>query len=876
MDVVDDDGPAGRSNPRLNRGLSEAEVAERRAADGPNELPAARARNLLQQAWEVLRQPMLLLLLGAGAVNFLLAEPLDGTILMSFVVVVIGISIYQEHKTENALAALRDLSAPRARVIRDGEQMRIAGRDLVRGDCLLIAEGDRVPGDAVLELAVNLVVDESALTGESVPVRKAALAAGAEPAMLPPGGDDSPGVFSGTLVVKGHGIAEVQAIGAATELGRIGTALRTIEPERTRLQHEVDRLVGIVAVIGMSAAAAVVIAYGLVRGGWLEGFLAGIATAMAMLPEEFPVVLTVFLALGAWRMSQRHVLTRRPPVIETLGSATVVCVDKTGTLTMNRMSVAALDAGGDVHRLGGDPLPEQFHTVAEFAILATPVDPFDPMDRAFVVLGEGYLQRTEHLHADWTLVREYPLSPELLALSHVWRSPDSAAYVVAAKGAPEAIADLCHLPAAAVADVLARVEVMTGLGLRVLGIARAAFAADGPLPTEQHDFDFEFLGLAGLHDPVREGVTEAVAECTAAGVRTVMITGDYPGTALAVAEEVGLDTSAGCLTGADLASARPEELAERVGDVRVFARMVPEQKLALIRALKANGEVVAMTGDGVNDAPALRAADIGIAMGARGTDVAREAAALVITDDDFSSIVGGIRRGRGVFDNLRKAMAYIIAVHVPIVGMSILPLFTSDWPLVLLPVQIAFLELIIDPACSVVFEAEQVDPQIMSQPPRPPDQPMFGRRVLAIAALQGLSVLAAVAGVYVWAVQTDLAGPTVRSVTFAALVLSNLALILVNRSWRLPVFHTFAQRRNPTLKWILGVALGLLALMLSVPGLRTAFGFGPVSWTQALVAVGGAAAGVTWFEVYKLMAHGPGRGPATPAATGSSNGTPTS
>ena len=743
----------------LLSGLTGVEAARRLAEDGPNELPTEQKRNLLQQAWEVIRQPILLLLLGAGTVNFVLAEPLDGAVLMSFVVVVIAISIYQEHKTENALAALRDLSSPRALVIRDGVQVRIAGRDVVRGDCALLAEGDRVPADAVLLDSMNFSVDESALTGESVPVRKAALKT--EPASAPmgrPGGDGTPWVFSGTLVVKGHGLALVKATGAGTELGRIGTALKTIEPERTPLQREIDRLVRLIAVLGLGAAAVVVVVYGLTRGHWLDGVLAGIATAMAMLPEEFPVVLAVFLALGAWRMSQQHVLTRRPPVIETLGSATVVCVDKTGTLTMNSMTVRELILDGQTHVLDAQPLPEAFHAIAEFSVLASPVDPFDPMDKAFKTIGDQYLAGTEHLHAGWELVKEYPLSENLLALSHVWRSPDGGRYVVAAKGAPEAIADLCHFGPEDMASLTAQVETATASGRRVLAVARASFNQDESLPSAQHDFEFEYLGLAALQDPVRPGVADAVAQCSHAGVRTAMITGDYPGTALAIAREIGLDHGAGVITGPELSAMADDELARRIRTVSVFARMVPEQKLQLIRALKANGEVVGMTGDGVNDAPALRAADIGIAMGKRGTDVARESADLVITDDDFASIAGGVRQGRGIFGNLRKAMAYIIAVHVPIVGMSLIPVFVTSWPLVLLPVQIAFLELIIDPACSVVFEAEEIDPTIMEQPPRGVGEPMFGGRVLTIAVLQGCSMLAAVLGVYLWNVLTGLAG----------------------------------------------------------------------------------------------------------------------
>ncbi len=501
-------------------------------------------------------------------------------------------------------------------------------------------------------------------------------------------------------------------------------------------------------------------------------------------------------------------------------------------------------------------LPETFHTLAEFAVLASPIDPFDPMDKAFRELGDRYLADGPHVHADWELIREYPLSESLLALSHVWRSPDGDHFVIAAKGAPEAIADLCHLDSDQLAALTAGVEAATSTGQRVLGVACAQFDAAGTLPAQQHDFDFEFLGLVGLHDPVRPGVAEAVAECQRAAIRTIMITGDYPGTALAIAREIGLEHTAGCITGRELEAMPDSELAQRIRSVNVFARMVPEQKLRLVRALQANGEVVGMTGDGVNDAPALRAADIGIAMGAHGTDVARESAGLVITDDNFGSIVGGVRQGRGIFDNLRKAMAYVIAVHLPIVGMSLIPVFVADWPLVLLPVQIAFLELIIDPACSVVFEAEQIDPKIMDSPPRGLDEPMFGARVLAIAGLQGLSVLLATVAVYLWAVLGGQPGDVVRSMTFATLVVGNLALILVNRSWRLPVWRTFQERSNTALKWVLGGAAILLVAILTIPVLRHAFSFGPMTLSQWGVATAAGLVGIAWFEIYKAVTGG--------------------
>ena len=833
-------------------GLSETEAARRLAADGPNELPTAKPRNVAQQARDVLREPMLLLLVGAGVLYFLLAEPLDGVILMSFVVVVIAISLYQEHKTENALTALRDLSSPRALVIRDGQQQRIPGRDVVRGDVAVLAEGDRVPADGVLVDCVNLTVDESALTGEAIPVRKTAAPPGtAAEAMGEPGGDATPWVFSGTLVVKGRGIAAVLTTGGNTALGRIGTALRDIEPARTPLQRELGRFVRIIAICAAAAAVVVAVVFGITRHDWLGGLLVAIGSAMAMLPEEIPVVLTVFLALGAWRMSRHHVLTRRSAVIETLGSATAICVDKTGTLTLNSMVVASLVVDGDEHHVDDTALPERFHELVEYAVLASPLEPFDPMDRAFRQFGERSLSGTEHLHTTWDLVREYPLSEDLLALSHVWRSPRRTDYVIAAKGAPEAIADLCHLPAPDRVGLDAQVETAANAGLRVLAVARAKFTATEPLPTEQHDFDFEYLGLVGVHDPVRPDAGEAVASCHRAGIRVEMITGDYPGTALAIARDVGVDTAAGVITGPQLAGMSDDDLARRVGAVNVFARMVPDQKLRLIRALKANGEVVGMTGDGVNDAPALRAADIGIAMGARGTDVARESADLVITDDDFSSIAGGVHQGRGIYDNLHKAMAYILAVHVPIFGMTLIPVFVPGWPLVLLPVQIAFLQLVIDPACSIVFESEQIDPKVMDRPPRRVGAPLFSRHDLTIAGLQGLSVLAAPFAVYAWALLIDEPDDVVRSVAFVTLFVGNLTLILVNRSWRLSIRQSFQQRANPTLKWILPGAIGMVIVLLTVPALRDAFNFGPLHPLDWIVAVLAGFVSVMWFEIYK-------------------------
>jgi Ca2+-transporting ATPase len=495
-----------------------------------------------------------------------------------------------------------------------------------------------------------------------------------------------------------------------------------------------------------------------------------------------------------------------------------------------------------------DAIPEQFHEVLEFSILASQKDPFDPMERAFKELGEHCLSRTEHLHNDWTLVREYPLSDGLLALSHVWRSPARDRYIIAAKGSPEAILDLCHSDESKRLDISRAVESMAGKGLRVLGVARARFSITD-LPEEQHDFAFEFLGLAGLADPVRQGVAGAVAECAAAGIRIVMITGDYPATAVSIAREIGL-AHAGVMTGAELDALDDEALRGRIRDITVFARVVPEQKLRIVQALKAGGDVVAMTGDGVNDAPALKAAHIGIAMGGRGTDVAREASSLVLLDDDFSSIVNAVRMGRRIFDNLRKAVAYIFAVHVPIAGMSLLPVL-FQWPLVLLPVHIVFLELIIDPACSVVFEAEPEEADVMTRPPRSREASLFSSRIVIISLLQGASVLLILIAVYLVSLNRGHGADQARALAFTTLIFANLGLIFTNRSWTRLIVASL-RSPNPALWWVTGGALVFLAIVLAVPFLRELFRFAALHPEDIAICIGAGGLSILWFELLKV------------------------
>jgi Ca2+-transporting ATPase len=790
----------------VDAGLGDAEASARLLADGRNELPSTKPHSLLAIAWRIACEPMFILLTACGSIYLVLDKQDDAAILLGSVLVIMGLSFTQERKSERALEALRDLSSPRALVLRASRQQRITGCDVVVGDIIFLSEGDRVPADALLFVCQNLSVDESLLSGESAPIRKAAHASDAAlaqqlPQQLPaPGGDDLPTLYSGSLVVQGKGRGQVVATGAATALGRIGQALSALEHECSGVQAETAHAVKVVALSSIAFVLLLTLWYGLARGDWLNGILAGLTLAMGLLPAELPLILTIFLGLGAWRIAKKQVLTRHISAIEMLGAATVLCVDKTGTLTQNRMAVAAIVVDGEMHvpnaAASGQQYPELFHETLEFALLASLRDPFDPMEKAILLAGNAALDSTEHLHGNWTLVEQYPLSPQLLAMSRVWRSPGHGHYVIAAKGAPEAIIDLCHFDAERVQRITAQVNARAGQGLRVLGVARAAFR-ESRLPAIQHDFDFQLCGLIGLADPLRRSAAPAIAECHAAGIRVVMITGDYPATAIAIARASGLDVGAGVITGAELDALDDAQLQQRLAHVHVFCRVQPAQKLQLVVALKQAGEIVAMTGDGVNDAPALKAAHIGIAMGGRGTDVARESAALVLLDDDFGFIVVAVRLGRRIFDNIRKAVVFIVAAHMPIAGMSMLPVMMG-WPLLLLPVHIVFFELMVNPTCSIVFEAEPEEPDVMCRPPRATDAKIFDRQLLLLGVRQGMLLLGFLLAVHVLAQLAGLNVEQARTLVFCAMIVGDIWLIFINRSWSLRR-HASLKLSNPAL-----------------------------------------------------------------------------
>lgn len=796
-------------------GLSSKQAALNLRLYGFNELPSGKKSVFFGFLFKLFQEPMFLFLMIGAGLYFVLGSKVEGIMLLSFILVIMTLTSYQQNKSDKAILSLHNLSSPRALVMRDGACIRIAGREVVPDDIIVLNEGDSICADAQVLFCSNLLVTESILTGESNSVSKIAML-DHDMEISRPGGDNLPFVYSGTQIVQGNGYAKVIATGAKTQMGLIGKSLADHLIERTDLQKETDVLVRNFAIFGLILCIVVAIGYGATRADWLNGFLVGITLAMSALPEELPVILAIFLALGAIRLSVKNVLTRRIPAVEALGATTVLCVDKTGTITQNLMKVSQLFADGKYFDAADmvTVLPEEFHQILEYSVLASQRDPFDPMEIAIKNFGVDCLKGTEHLHELWQLIHQYPLSRELLAISQVWQSAKNQDYVIATKGAPEAIFDLCHLKSEQIKDLLVQIESMTQRGLRVIGVAKAVFH-DTVLPKMQHDFNFEFLGLVGLEDPVRPNILESVKSCFLAGIRIIMLTGDYFGTAQYVAQKIGLQNTNASITGPELAKMNDLELAQKIKHTNIFARILPEQKLRIVNALKINDEVVAMTGDGVNDAPALQSADIGVAMGKHGTDVARQAAALVLLDDNFSSLVAAIRIGRRVYSNIKRAMVYTLGAHIPIIGMTLIPVLCK-WPLMFYPIHIVFLEMIINPACSIVFEAEDEEADIMKRPPRSNKEKLFDRKTVRSGLWQGLSALTISLFVFMLFRHLGYSDNTVRAITFVVFVITNITLIFLNTT---VVLH------NRALWLISGSAVIFLTTVLCVPYLRALFYF---------------------------------------------------
>ncbi len=821
------------------QGLTSDEAARRLAQYGPNVQPQAPPLGVLGIVLRTLKEPMFFLLAAAAVLYLFVGELGEGLFMVLGASASIALVVFQELRTERALEALHRLAEPMAHCLRDGAERRIPARDLVPGDVILVGEGERLPADALLVSGDALVVDESILTGESAPVTKT-LAGEATPTEFPDaGGEHTPFLYAGTMIARGAGVAEVARTGARTAMGGLGASLAAIEAEPSPLQKRTGALVATLGVFALIFCIVVFVVYGLIHGDWFEGAIAGITLAIGLLPEEFPMVLAIFLALGAFRLARRNVLVRRSSVTETLGSASILCVDKTGTLTQNLMRVAAFSTAAGIMTADASRDDDAQRTLMRAALRASSPNPVDPMDRGvhslaakLGVVGEG------------SPVKSYPIRPDLLAFIQSWRDAEGEAY--AAKGAPEAIFNLARLSEDERARYEAEIGELARRGLRVLAVARTAPAQGAPPPEAAL---FEVVGLLAFEDPLREDVPAAVAAARRAGVAVAMITGDYPATALAIARQAGIDADAGVLTGAEIVKTPPEALAEKIRDIRVFARVTPASKLALVEAFKADGHIVAMTGDGVNDGPALAAAHIGIAMGQRGSDVAREAAHIVLLDDSFASIVAGVALGRRIFSNLRKALTYVTAIHIPIAGVALTPILMGLPPL-LLPAHVVLMELIIDPTCALVFEAQPSEPDAMLKPPPPRDKPLFGTRDLMFGFAQGFVVFLAVMAVYVIEIGLGASESQARGLAFATLVVGNLALAL---SDALPKGVSLFSRGN-MMFWVVGAAAtAMVAASLYVPFLAQLLRFEPPTWPKLGLAMALALIAGGWYGVWRRL-----------------------
>ncbi|MCL2751495.1 MAG: cation-translocating P-type ATPase [Firmicutes bacterium] len=826
------------------KGLSSQEAWQRQAQFGKNELPAEKKRWLIRKILGVFAEPMFVLLIVAAAIYFILGEPADGAVMLVFVLCMIAIEAVQEYKTDKTLNTLRDLTAPYIKVIRDGAEQLVPSAELVPGDLMIVTEGVKVPADGVVLQASDLCVDESSLTGEAEAIWKhgqnAAASDGFDADLC-----KKDRVYSGTLVLQGIAYIRVEKIGADTEYGKIGKGVAQAERKRSPLQKQTGNLIktcaGIAAVLFALVGAITYFNIPEQASGarLIESVLAGISLTMAMIPEEFPVILTVFLSMGAWRLARKSALVRKLPAIETLGAVSVLCVDKTGTITKNQMTVAkVVSISGNDARL--------------LKIMGMACEPstYDPMEKAMLAYCAGRGIGRDGLFAG-ELIREYPFANALKMMGHVWQTCGET--VVCVKGSPENVLELCRLDAGRKAEIEKQIEILTETGLRAMAVAEMPMDAGEEVPPSILDCRLTLCGFVGLYDPPRDTVKADIAECVKAHIRVVMITGDNGVTASNIAHQIDMPNHDAYITGDELDGMTDEQLQACVKSVNIFARVRPEHKMRIVSAFQARGEIVAMTGDGVNDAPALKHADIGIAMGKRGSDVSREAADMILTDDNFTTIVNTVRDGRRIYQNIKKSVEYVFAIHIPIalaaLAAPLLGILPAD--LMLLPLQIMLLELVVDPTCSIVLERQPPERDIMERRPRNPDEKLLGKNLLAKAVLQGLAIFAASFGAYYFMLPGGAA--RARAMAVAVLLFANLFLVQVNSSEKDSLFVTFAALRKDKVMWGANILTLLILLVAVYSPLNSFLKLAPLSAPQFFAAFGLAAASVLWYEFVKLF-----------------------
>ncbi len=824
------------------KGLTKDEARVLQEKFGKNRLVPEKKENFFLKIIQVLKEPMFLLLIAAAVIYFLLGEPRDGTIMLVFVVGIISIDVIQEWKTDKTLNALKNLSAPHITVIRDGEECTINSEDLVPGDLMMIAEGVKLPADGKVIRSNDLCIDESSLTGEAEGVWKCT--------------DDSGNkdywkkdhCYAGTLVTQGTGVILVEKIGAETDYGKIGINVAESPDRPTPMEKQTRKLVKICAMIAavLFLMVCIITYFNLpdreFKERIIESILSGITLAMAMIPEEFPVILTVFLSMGAWRLAKKSSLVRRLPSVETLGAVSVLCVDKTGTITMNKMRVRECWAFNN-----------NITEINKIMGMACEIDAYDPMEYAILDYCEdNNISKDELFKGD--LISEYSFTNERKMMGHVWKVEDEA--IIAAKGSAEKILTLCRLEEEEKKIVENKIFSMSSKGLRVLGIGRMILQDERDIPETLEECRLEFLGLVGLQDPPRENVKDDIASCIKAGIRVVMITGDNGITASAIAKQVGIPHSSDIITGDELSAITDEKLKERIKDVSIFSRVMPEHKMRIVKAFKENGDVVAMTGDGVNDAPALKYADIGIAMGKRGSEVSREAADLILLDDNFSTIVDTIKDGRRIYDNMRKAIGYVFTIHIPIAFASLLApmLDIRSSMLLLLPVHVVLLELLIDPTCSIVLERQPSEIDIMERKPRNPKESILTASILIKSIIQGIVLFgASFASYYLYLKNNPGQAEIARSIGLAIIMLSNMLLVQVNSSESEFAYRSMMNLKKDPVMWAVGFGTLIgLGLILYTP-IAEFLSLAPLTLNQVLRVIVTSFIAVMWYEVVKIF-----------------------
>lgn len=824
------------SRDNLLKGLSSEQVIESRKNYGKNTLDKTDSKNFTRIFFDVLKEPMMILLTIACSIYFITGEVADGIIMLIAIFIVTGISIYQETKSENAIKSLKKLTQPLAHAVRNGKRTEIPYEDIVRGDIMIIEEGQRISADAIIIESNDLSIDESILTGESFPVEKI------------PGSDE---VYMGTNVASGFAYTEVTSVGMNTKIGKLGKTLESIKKEETVLQKQINVFVKRMAFIGF-VAFLFVWAYNYFQSGdIIHGLMHGLTLAMAVLPEEIPVAVSTFMALGAFHLLKYNILTKQPQTVEALGSATVICVDKTGTLTENRMKVSELydlNENKIIKITDNKFFNQSEKELINYSKLASEPVVFDPMEKA---IEELFLEYGDKMYyKEFKMIKEYPLSGRPPMMTHVYS--DGNENIIACKGSPEKILMVSNLSEEEKNKIISVVNEFASKGLRVLGVSKAN-SQGSDFPEEQSKFDWKFLGLIALSDPAKKNISHVINDFYNSGIEVKMITGDFPATAKSIAKEIGIKNSDEILTGEQIINMTDKELEGKVGELNIFARMLPEAKLKIVNALKAIGEVVAMTGDGVNDGPALKASNIGIAMGKKGSEIAKQEASLIIIDDDLSNMVKAVALGRKIYSNLKKAIRYIISIHIPIISIVTLPLILGwKYQNIFMPIHVIFLELVMGPTCSIVFENEPMEKDIMNQKPRKLTTKFFSFHELAVSITQGLVISFGLMGILYCSILYPFSEEIARTMIFTSLLISNIFLTYTGRSEKFSVFTTLRYRNN-LLYSITFITILILILSLTFEPVMKIFNFDSISIYQILICLLVSFVSVFWIELYKVL-----------------------